>query len=219
MRIYCWACTASYAAFLPYATHPGRASPGRYSPITVTASTMFATPRERQLRPRKSPLGIAPSPCPRRRPAVASKLALLWPTVSPSRTFPARTSACPRHGPPHHRRRLYRSLDGLLGCPSSQLDALHYFSTINAPVSMLSAHNRFLMITFDAFMQRCRRRSIRNRLTTMTIAGRPRAIGIVLAHGNCDKTYLQECLYLLPGTHRIYLSCCTACILERAFLW
>ena len=80
---------------------------------------------------------------------------LSGPQLPPLRPFPARASACPRHGPPHHRRRLYRSLDGLLGCPSSQLVGLHYFSTINAPVSRQSAHSLFLMITFDAVLQRC----------------------------------------------------------------
>ena len=46
----------------------------------------------------------------------------------------------------------------------AQLDVLHYFSNKNAPVSILSAHSLFLMITFDAVLQKYRRKSIRKLL-------------------------------------------------------
>ena len=43
----------------------------------------------------------------------------------------------PRREPRPRRRRLYRSPDGRLGSPSSQLDEPHYFGIINAPFSAL----------------------------------------------------------------------------------
>ena len=83
---------------------------------------------------RKPPSGIAPSPLPPPTCGCMQRPRQL-PGVTPLRPVSGSGFLRPRRDPRPRRRRLYRSLDGRLGCPNSRHDVPQYFCIKNAPIS------------------------------------------------------------------------------------